>query len=155
LRVQIRSQQDFWAGVMFMVAGGFFGGFATTYSMGTAAKMGPGYFPFWLGMLMAVLGAIVSIKSIARRKEVEKISAIDFKSIVLVLGGVCAFGLLLRPAGLIVAISALVVIASLASHDFGWKGTLITLAILLVLCLTVFVYGLNLQFPVLPAFLVK
>jgi hypothetical protein len=153
--MHIRSQQDFWSGIMFMAAGAFFSGFGSTYTMGTAAKMGPGYFPFWLGLLLAVLGAIVALKSLSPRKAVDKIARFDWRSILLVLGAVCVFGLLLRPAGLVVAIAALVVIASLASHEFGWKGTAVNLLILLALCLSVFVYGLKLQFPVWPALLVK
>ncbi|MGL4576773.1 MAG: tripartite tricarboxylate transporter TctB family protein [Burkholderiaceae bacterium] len=153
--MKIRSQQDFWAGIMFTAIGAGFAGIATTYNMGTAAKMGPGYFPFWLGLLMAILGLIVTFKSLSLRKAQDKIASVDVKSILLVLGGVCVFGLLLRPAGLVVAMLALIFISSFASHDFGWKGTVITAAILVVLCLSVFVYGLNLQFPVLPAFLTK
>jgi multisubunit Na+/H+ antiporter MnhF subunit len=151
----IRSQQDFWAGVMFMAAGAFFSGFGATYSMGTAAKMGPGYFPFWLGLLLILLGALVSIKAVSRKKARDQVAAFDWRSIALVLGAVCVFGLLLKPAGLVAAISALVLIASLASHEFGWKGTAINLAILLTLCLGVFVYGLNLQFPVWPSFMAR
>jgi hypothetical protein len=140
---------------MFTAVGACFAGFATTYNMGTAAKMGPGYFPFWLGLLMAILGLIVTFKSFAPSKAEDKVASVDVKSILLVLGGVCVFGLLLRPAGLVVAMLALIFISSFASHDFGWKGTAITAAILVALCLAVFVYGLNLQFPVLPAFLTK
>lgn len=151
--MQIRSQQDFWAGIMFMAAGAFFSGFGATYNMGNAAKMGPGYFPFWLGILLTVLGAIVSIKSFSSKKAKDHVAAFDWKSVILVLGAVCTFGLLLRPAGLVVAITVLVFISSLASHEFGWKGTLVNLLILLTLCLSVFVYGLKLQFPVWPAFL--
>jgi hypothetical protein len=153
--VKIRSQQDFWAGIMFTTVGVGFAGFATTYNMGTAAKMGPGYFPFWLGLLMAVLGLIVTFKSLSPRKAQDKVAGVDLKSIVLVLGGVCVFGLLLKPAGLVAAMLALIFISSFASHDFGWKGTVVSAAILVALCLAVFVYGLKLQFPVWPAFFIK
>jgi hypothetical protein len=149
----IRSQQDFWSGVMFIAVGTLFSGVGATYSMGTAAKMGPGYFPFWLGTLLSILGAIVALKALSPNKKVDKIAAFDWRSILLVLGGVCVFGLLLRPAGLVVAITGLVFISSLASHEFGWKGTMVNLLILLALCLSVFVYGLKLQFPVWPAFI--
>jgi hypothetical protein len=135
---------------MFMAVGAVFAGFATTYNMGTAAKMGPGYFPFWLGLLMAVLGAIVTIKSLSPRRAQDHVARMDAKSVLLVLGAVCVFGLLLKPAGLVLAMLALIFISSFASHDFGWKGTVITAIILVLLCLGVFVYGLKLQFPVWP-----
>ena len=49
----IKNPRDFWAGVMFLVVGGLFAGIAFTYKLGTAARMGPGYFPLMLGILMA------------------------------------------------------------------------------------------------------
>ena len=58
--MQIRSQKDFASGLMFVIVGVIFASIATTYNMGTAAKMGPGYFPFWLGVLMAIIGAIIT-----------------------------------------------------------------------------------------------
>jgi hypothetical protein len=62
--VKIKNYQDFYAGVMFIIFGGFTMFFSTTYNMGTAARMGPGYFPFWLGGVLALLGAIVLFKSL-------------------------------------------------------------------------------------------
>ena len=54
--MQIKNKQDFWSGVMFVVVGAAFALGATSYSMGTAARMGPGYFPFWLGVCLSLLG---------------------------------------------------------------------------------------------------
>jgi len=59
--LRIRSQKDFASGLMFILVGFGFSWVARGYSMGTAAKMGPGYFPFWLGVVLALLGALVLI----------------------------------------------------------------------------------------------
>jgi hypothetical protein len=53
--MQLRNKQDFWSGVMFILLGLGFAWKATSYSMGTAARMGPGYFPHWLGIIIATL----------------------------------------------------------------------------------------------------
>jgi Tripartite tricarboxylate transporter TctB family len=151
----IRSTPDFFAGLMFIAIGAFFTGFSTTYSMGTAAKMGPGYFPFWIGILQMILGAIIMVSSMKPKTAQEKVARFDFKSMFLVLGAVVAFGLLLKPLGLVLSLLVLIGMASFASHDFGWKATLGNTVVLITLCLGVFVWGLNLQFPVWPSAFVK
>lgn len=65
--MQLRNRQDFWSGVMFIALGLGFAWQASSYQMGTAARMGPGYFPFWLGIVLALLGAIVLLGSLSRR----------------------------------------------------------------------------------------
>jgi Tripartite tricarboxylate transporter TctB family len=151
--MKIRSQQDFWAGLMFVAIGAFFTGFATTYSMGTAAKMGPGYFPFWIGMLQMILGAIVVVSSMKAGTAEEKVGRFDFRSVLLVLGAVALFGLLLKPLGLGLALLVLIGVASFASHEFSWKATIANAVVLITLCFAVFVWGLKLQFPLMPSFL--
>ena len=54
--MKIKSQKDFFSGLMFTVVGVAFAWGATNYSVGTGARMGPGYFPLVLGILMAVIG---------------------------------------------------------------------------------------------------
>jgi hypothetical protein len=150
--VRIASQKDFAAGLMYMAAGLGFAIIASTYRMGTAARMGPGYFPFWLGVLLAVVGAVVLFRSM-RSEEVDKVTRWELRSLVVVLASVVVFGLLLMPMGLMVSVVALVVGSSLASDEFSWKATLITTIALLAISLVVFVYGLSLQFPVWPEFI--
>ena len=67
--MKIKSQKDFWSGLMFMAAGLGFAVGATNYSFGTSARPGPGYFPFGLGVLLALLGAVVLFKSLSIETE--------------------------------------------------------------------------------------
>ena len=62
--MKIKNYQDFYAGLMFVIFGGLAAWLSTSYSMGTGARMGPGYFPFWLGVILAVLGALTLFKAI-------------------------------------------------------------------------------------------
>jgi len=151
--MKIRNHRDFWAGVMFIAFGLLFMVLSRQYQIGTAAKMGPGYFPMILGGLMAFLGLLVLLPSIRARTPEVKVSRIDLRSNALVLLAVIVYALTLPKLGFIVALFLLILISSLASHEFRLKETLISSVVLLVFSWLVFVKGLELQFPFLPTFL--
>ena len=150
--MEIRNQRDFGAGIMYMVIGLFFTVMATQYPMGTAAKMGPGYFPFWLGLVMTGLGLLVLIKSLSAKAAIEKIPSFNWKVIGLITGSVVLYGVLLPTMGFIVAVFVLVFMSASASHEFHWKGTVVNAVILNVIAYVAFVWGLKLQFQVWPSF---
>jgi hypothetical protein len=150
--VRIKNEKDFWSGVMFIAFGAVFAGLAQLYDMGTAQRMGPAYFPTILGGLLVVLGAIVLLQGLGKEVADGKVDKFHFGPVAWILGSVVAFALLLRPAGLIVALAALVGISSRASHEFGlWTTVFLTIG-MCVLVLIVFIYGLGLTMPIWPAF---
>jgi uncharacterized membrane protein YidH (DUF202 family) len=152
--MKIRNAKDFWSGVMFIAFGLFFAGFARQYDLGTAARMGPAYFPTMLGLLLILIGATISFKAIRSAEDAHgAVERFHFKPLILVLGAVVAFGLLLRPGGLIVALLALILISSLGSGEFKLREILPLAIGLCLLVLAVFIWGLGLTIPVLPAFL--
>lgn len=158
----IASQKDFFSGLMFMAVGASFAWGATSFEVGTAAKMGPGYFPLMLGVLLALLGLIVTVRSLSKGgPDGDKIGAFAWRPLCFVIGANLAFGVLLVgvpslgiPAfGLIVAVYALVIIASLAQAGFRPVATLVLATILAAGSYLAFVKLLSLQFPVWPSFL--
>jgi hypothetical protein len=151
--LKIRNQRDFGAGIMYMVIGLFFAIIATRYPMGTAAKMGPGYFPFYLGLLMILIGLFVLVRSMGAKAAIEAIPKFNWKIIAQITGAVVLYGLLLPRMGFLVAVVVLVLVSASASKDFTWKGSLINATFLVIFTYSVFVVGLKLQFPLLPAFL--
>jgi hypothetical protein len=153
--MKIKNAKDFWSGVMFIAFGLFFAGFARQYDMGTAARMGPAYFPTVLGLLLVLIGAFVGFKGLRSESEDGHghVDEFHFKPLLLVLGAVVAFGLLLRPGGLVVALIALIFIASFGSGEFKLKEIVPLTIGLCVLVLAVFIWGLGLTIPVLPAFM--
>jgi len=153
--MRIHNHRDFWSGVMFIVTGLLFMVLSRQYQLGTAAKMGPGYFPTILGGLMAVLGLMILIPAFAKRGPEVRITKIDVGSILWVLVAVAVYALTLPKLGFIVALVLLIVISSYASHEFDLKTTLISSVVLLVFSWLVFVKGLELQFPFLPTFLTR
>jgi hypothetical protein len=158
----IKSQKDFFSGLMFALVGGGFAWGATNYTVGTGARMGPGYFPLLLGIFLAVLGGFIMFYSLVEHAEDgDKVGKFAWKPICYVLGANVAFGILLGglpsmgvPAmGLITAIFALVIIASKAGDTFVLKEVLLLATILSVGSYLAFIVLLKLQMPVWPTFI--
>lgn len=158
----VKNQKDFFGGLLFTVIGGAFAYGASTYQVGDAARMGPGYFPLLLGIILAVMGAVVILQSLIKgHPDGDPIGKWALKPLAFVLGANVAFGALLvgLPSiglpgfGLVVAIFALVIIASLAGDTFNLKEVLVLAAILSVGSYLAFVKLLALQFPVWPTFI--
>lgn len=160
--MKIKSQKDFFAGLMFTVVGIAFAWGATTYNVGTGARMGPGYFPMMLGILLSVLGIIVIFTSLTiETVDGQPVGKIAWRPLGFIIGANLVFGLLLGgvvawglPAmGLIAAIYALVLIAGLAGEKYSFKSSLILATILAVGSYLAFVVALKLQFQVWPTFI--
>ena len=152
--MKIKSQKDFWSGLMFIVAGLGFAAGATNYSFGTSARPGPGYFPFGLGILLAILGAMVLFKSLTIESEGgDPVGAIGWKPLVLIVAGVVVFGLALPRLGMILSLPILIMIASLAGDEFRLKEVIVNIVVLTIGSWAIFIKGLNLVIPLWPAFM--
>ena len=152
--MKIKSQRDFWSGLMFVAVGLGFSWGATVYSFGSSARPGPGYFPFGLGLLLALLGAIVLFKALTIESEGgDPIGDIAWRPLGFIVGTVAVFGWALPHLGLFVALPILVVIAALAGDEFHWGEALINAVILTAGSWVIFVYGLNLTIPLKPGFM--
>lgn len=151
--MRIKHQKDFWSGLMFLVIGLAFAGFAQQYALGTAQRMGPGYFPTVLGGLLALLGLIITIRGLARAEAGGEVERFHFGPLAVVLGAVALFALLLRPTGLVVALLVLIGVSAYASHEFRLREVIPLAAFLVLLVLAVFIWGLGMVVPVWPAFL--
>ena len=155
MRISVKNQKDWLSGLIFLFFGVLFAWGATFYRMGVKSRMGPGYFPFLLGCLLSVLGIVLVVRSLSIAGEKGKVERLHLKPMTLVLGAIAAFALLLNWAGLIVALFALIIVSSLADQEFSLKESTINAAVLIVASLLLFVRGLQLQFPIWPAFLVR
>ncbi|MBX3606248.1 MAG: tripartite tricarboxylate transporter TctB family protein [Piscinibacter sp.] len=152
--MKIKSQRDFWSGLMFVVVGLGFAWGATNYSFGQSARPGPGYFPFGLGLLLAVLGALVLFKALTiETADGEPIGKAAWRPLLIIVGSVALFGALLPHLGMFITLPVLVVTSALAGDEFHWGEALANAAILTVGSWAVFIYGLNLTIPLLPWFM--
>ncbi|MEH2628651.1 putative membrane protein [Bradyrhizobium sp. AZCC 1719] len=149
--LSIRNQRAFASGTLFLGFAMFFYVVALGYPAGTAARMGPGYFPRLLAIVLAAIGLAVMLGAMKSTAECQPLRQWDWKGLAWVTGSVALFALLLFPAGLIGALFVLIMVSSKASAEFTWKGALANAAVLIALCLLVFVYGLGLRLPVWPS----
>jgi hypothetical protein len=146
----IRNQRAFAAGALFLAVAIFYFVMSFNYAQGTPARMGPGFFPKMVAILLALIGLGILLGSVAPRAHLEKLESWDLKGLLWISGSVALFGLLLPYFGLVIALAALVIVSSLASPEFGWRGAIVNSVVLVVFCVGIFVYGINLQFPVWP-----
>lgn len=160
--MKIKSQKDFWSGLMFMVVGVSFAWGATFYTIGGAARMGPGYFPLILGILLAALGAFILFEAlVVETEDGEPVGAWAWKPLGFVIAANLLFGVLLGglpglglPAmGMIAAIYGLTFVASLAGERFSVKENLVLATVLAIGSYIAFILLLKLQFPVWPTFI--
>lgn len=160
--MNIKSQKDFFSGLAFMVTGGAFAWGATTYTVGSGARMGPGYFPLVLGVLLAILGAVITFKAmVVETEDGEKIGKWIWRPVGYIVAANLAFGILLGglpsiklPAmGMVIAIIALTLISAKAGSEFKLKEILILSAILVVGSYVTFILLLKLQIQVWPTFI--
>ena len=159
--MSIKSQKDFFSGLMFMGVGAAFAWGATGYTIGDGARMGPGYFPLALGVLLAFLGSIITFKAlVVETVDGDKVGKLAWKPLFFIIlanlvFGACIGGLPLiglKPLGLIIGIYLLTFIASLAGEEFAFKPVLILATILALMSYLAFIVLLKLQFPVWPAY---
>lgn len=160
--MQIKSQKDFFAGLLFLAVGVAFAWGATHYNIGEGARMGPGYFPLLLGILLGLIGLFVVFESlVVATEDGEKVGSLAWKPLAFIIGANVLFGVLLGglpsigiPAmGLIVAIYGVTLVASLASDEFKLKEVLILATVLAVGSYLAFIVMLKLQFQVWPSFI--
>lgn len=144
----IRHPKDFYAGLVFIAFGIAAIAIGSNYTLGSAARMGPGYFPRILGLLMIVLGAILALRAL--RINGSPVPAWKWRPTLVVLGSVVLFGLIVNYAGLVVSTILLIMIASAASHEFRPKEAAISAVLLAALCVGIFVVGLKLQIGIWP-----
>lgn len=151
--MKIKSQRDFWSGLMFVIVGVVFAVGATNYSLGSSARPGPGYFPLMLSVIMAILGGVVLFKSLTIEVEGgDLIGAIAWKPLLVVVAAIVMFGFALPRLGMIVTVPILIIMTSFAGDEFHWKGVLLSAVVLTVGSWAIFILGLKLTIPMWPTF---
>lgn len=160
--MRIKSQKDFWAGLMFMATGIAFAWGATNYTIGEGSRMGPGYFPLMLGILLGFIGLFVTFQAmVVETEDGEKVGKWAWKPLFFIIASNLIFGICLGglpkigiPAlGLIVGIYALTFVAAQAGEEFKVKEVAVLATVLAILSYVAFIVLLKLQFPVWPSFL--
>jgi hypothetical protein len=145
----VRAPKDFWSGLMFVAFAAVALLSARGYSLGSAGKMGPGYFPLLLGGVLALIGIILIARSFA--VDGERVSQLKILPLAIVALAVCLFAVSIETFGVVVALFLVTVISARASREFRLIETGLLAAVLAAFAVGVFVYGLRLPLPVWPA----
>lgn len=146
------KNKDLLAGIMFMVIGIVFAVGAYNYQMGTAARMGPGFFPRILGFIMAGLGVIIAGIGLKNQAQFAASEGIGWtwKPVIILTLAVVLFGFTLPTLGMIIAISLLTFISGIAAHDKNYRELAMITVIMCIFCAGVFIWGLKLQMKLFP-----
>jgi len=152
--MKIKSQRDFWSGLMFVVVGIGFAWGALNYSFGSSARPGPGYFPFGRGILLAVLGAVVLFKALTiETTEGDPVGGISWRPLIIITAAVVIFGAALPRLGMVLTLPLLIFISSMAGDEFHWLEALINCVVLTLASWLIFIVGLKLTIPLWPTIL--
>jgi hypothetical protein len=147
--MRIRAPKDFWSGIMFLVFASVAMLAARGYSLGAAGRMGPGYFPMLLGGALGVVGAILAGRSFAI--DGEPVGGLRVIPLAVIALGVCLFGVLLEPLGVVIALFVVIVVSAMASRESRPVEVAVLAAVLTAVSVGVFAYGLRLPLPVWPS----
>ena len=152
--MKIKSQRDFWSGLMFIVVGVVFAIGARNYSLGSSARPGPGYFPLMLSVIMAVLGAVVLFKALTIETEGgDRIGDIAWRPLLVIVVAILVFGATITWLGMVIAVPILIAISSLAGDEFHWRDVIINAIVLTIASWLIFIVGLKLTIPMWPSFI--
>jgi hypothetical protein len=139
--------QDVVGGLAVTALGIFAAIYAQKYEFGDLNRMGPGYFPVALGVVLALLGLLIAIPAFMRHGEPI---VVKWKTFALVLGSIAAFALTLKVLGLILATALAVMISSLADNETRWKGRILLAIGVAAITYLVFGFALGMVLPAWP-----
>jgi hypothetical protein len=145
----IRAPKDFWSGLMFIAFAAVAMIASHGYNLGTAGKMGPGYFPLLLAGVLAALGAILVGRSFA--VEGEPVGRLHLAPLAIIALGVCLFGVFIEQLGLVISLVIVILTSAVASRESRLFETIALAAVLAAFSVGVFVYALRLPFQIWPA----
>lgn len=153
----LRNAKDFWSGVLFAAVGLFFIVNVQELRLGTAARMGPAYFPTILGGLLTLLGLLLVLRGFLSRAslttaDAHRVEPFHWRILTLILGSVLVFSFLLNTCGVLLAVGAMIFVSACAEKKVHWKETLAVVVVLDAIVWVTFVYGIGMQIPVWPSF---
>jgi hypothetical protein len=148
-----RNPKDLWTGIIYIIVGLAAIIIARDYGMGTPRKMGPAFFPVILSVLLIVIGIISLVRSFVRPGTA--VGRFTFRGMLLVTGATVLFGMIIRGAGMIVAMPLLVIVSAYASKQFGWRTSIFLAIGITAFCILIFLKGLGIPLPIVGAWFGK
>ena len=149
-KVELWENKDFLSGVMFIGIGALGIFMAQDYPMGSALRMGPGYFPIVLSGILMLMGIYCLIQGLLHPEKI--VASWSVRALIILPIATIIFGLLMEHAGFIPALIVLVFVSASAGNEFKlWEVAVMAVG-LTVGSWALFIWGLGLPYPLLVGF---
>jgi len=145
MKVELRENRDFLSGLMFIVIGLGAIFIARDYPVGSALRMGPGYFPVALGGILFLMGIYVMVQGLIKKEKVK--GNWSLRALVILPLAVIVFGLMVERTGFVPALIVLALLSATAGREFKFVEMLILAIALTAACVALFIYGLGMPYP--------
>ena len=147
MKNELMNNKRFLTGIQFLIIGGVSIYIAQDYPMGTALRMGPGYFPIVLGGMIGLFGVYELIIGALKPDPVK--GNWSLRALIILTVAAVLFGILMEHAGFIPALIVLIFVAAAASREFKFVEVLISAVVITVSSVGLFIYGLGLPYPLI------
>ena len=150
MKVELRDNKDFWAGIMFIGTGAVSILIARDYPFGSTMRMGPGYFPSMLGGILVLFGIYVMVMGLLRNEKIQ--GHWSLRALIVLPLSLVLFGVLMKHAGFMPALAVLIFGSAAAGREFKFVEVLLLTVVLAGLSVAVFIWGLGLPYPLIKDF---
>jgi len=150
MEIELKKNKDFWSGLMLIIIGAGAMFLAKDYRFGSALNMGPGFFPSVLGGILFAFGIITMVVGLRSGEKIR--GNLSIRAIILLPLSLVLFGILVEHVGFIPALTALILVAAAAGRQFKFAEVLPLAALLIVVSIGVFIWGLGLPYPLIKGF---
>ena len=150
MKLEFKGNRDLWAGMMFFIIGSGAIFMAWNYPFGSIRRMGPGYFPVVLSVILIAFGIYIMLRGLRKSEKILGIWSI--RALIVLPFSMAMFGTLMDHTGFFPALIALIFVSAASGKDFKLKEASLLALILGVLSVAVFIWGLGLPFPLIGKF---
>ncbi len=150
MKQELRKNKDFWAGLMLIGIGAAAMFIARDYRFGSASRMGPGFFPTLLSVILIAFGGGIMAVGLRSGEKIQ--GRLSLRALVLLPLSLVLFGVLMEVAGFIPALVALAFLAAASGREFKFAEVLLMTALLTAASAALFIWGLGLPYPLIKGF---
>lgn len=147
MKSEFYKTKDFWAGVMFLVIGGVAVIASRTYPLGTTLRMGPGYFPTLLGVILILFGIYVLVRGLRSGEKID--SNWSPRALIILPLSMVLFGLAMVYIGFVPAMAVLIFVSAASGRDFKFIQILLLTFVLCLISVAAFIWGLGLPYQLI------
>jgi len=150
MKLELRNNKDFWAGMMLIGIGAAGMFIARDYPFGSTLRIGPGFFPRVLSGLLIAFGVCIMAMGLRSNKKIQ--ANLSLRALVMLPLSLVLFGILMELAGFIPALAVLVFVSAASGRDFKFTEVLVLTVVTTVLSVALFIWGLGLPYPLIKGF---